>query len=616
MIFIFGLMLIGLAASTISRTDQVVAAPAAPTFTVNSFSDAIAANPLNNGVCETAPGNHTCTLRAAIMKANHYSGGGVTINLQAGTYVLTRLPSGPDDELTGDLNVTSNMTITGVSAASTIIDANQIDRIFYIGADITLSKMTIRNGKASSSGGGIALNGVIVTLNDSLVSNNSAQFYGGGIDDYYGTLTLNHSTISTNHAGSDGGGIDNTNGTLTLNNSTISNNSNTGASSMGGGISNFDGTLTLNNSTLSNNSTPFKGGGLYTNATVNVYYTTIVGNLADSDANGSVSSGGGIYNNAGTVNLKGSLLAQNYSVATPEDCNGTLTSIGYNLIQSTSNCTIIGVPTGNVTGVADPLIDSLKNNGGSTLTRALLVGSPAIDAIPIVQCNDQFAAPLTVDQRGFPRPNGSACDIGAYEGSLPMPLYNRNLIRNGDAEAMAGSPTGAKVGLPNWARIYSGTLIAYGASGGFPTITDTGPLDRGFGFFAGGKSAISQFTQTVALSSIGAAIDAGKVHYDLSGYLGGYATDDDYSVLRAKFLDAGHGLISDNSIGLVYASDRISQTGLLFRGTTGLLPIGTRFIDINLSMVRLNGFDNDGYADNLSLVLWQQSKVFLPLVLK
>ena len=53
------------------------AAPAAPTFIVNSPADVIASAPLDNGVCETAPGNGVCTLRAAIMKANHYPGGGV-----------------------------------------------------------------------------------------------------------------------------------------------------------------------------------------------------------------------------------------------------------------------------------------------------------------------------------------------------------------------------------------------------------------------------------------------------------------------------------------------------------------------------------------------------------
>jgi hypothetical protein len=273
------------------------------------------------------------------------------------------------------------------------------------------------------------------------------------------------------------------------------------------------------------------------------------------------------------------------------------------------------VTTHNLTGVANAFIDSLKNNGGSTPTRALFAGSPAINAIPTAQCIDQFAAPVTLDQRGFPRPVNGTCDIGAYEGSLPLPIYNRNLIRNGDAEDMAGSPTGAIVAMPNWSRNYSGTLVPYGAPGGFPLATDPGPVDRGFGFFAGGVSAYSYITQEINISSIGAAIDASKVHYDLSGYFGGYATDDDSAYLGARFENASHSSLGIDSTIIVYASHRGNQTGLLFRSRTGLVPVGTRFIVISLIMTRYAGSYNDAYADNLSLVLWQ-SKVFLPLVLK
>src|SRR5437764_2289567 len=57
--------------------------PAAPTFTVNSLADIVASDHLSNGVCETHLGSGICTLRAAVMKANHYLGGGVTIILPA-----------------------------------------------------------------------------------------------------------------------------------------------------------------------------------------------------------------------------------------------------------------------------------------------------------------------------------------------------------------------------------------------------------------------------------------------------------------------------------------------------------------------------------------------------
>jgi hypothetical protein len=70
-----------------------------------------------------------------------------------------------------------------------------------------------------------------------------------------------------------------------------------------------------------------------------------------------------------------------------------------------------GNQVGNVspnTGPIDPLLGPLANNGGPTSTRALLPGSPAIDAASSGDCPGR-------DQRGTLRPQGSACDIGSYE---------------------------------------------------------------------------------------------------------------------------------------------------------------------------------------------------------
>ena len=75
-------------------------------------------------MCETAPGNGVCTLRAAIMEANHSPGGPHTIHVPAGTYTLTIPRSGTNDETTGDLNITAGMSIIGGGASTTIIDGN------------------------------------------------------------------------------------------------------------------------------------------------------------------------------------------------------------------------------------------------------------------------------------------------------------------------------------------------------------------------------------------------------------------------------------------------------------------------------------------------------------
>jgi hypothetical protein len=109
--------------------------------------------------------------------------------------------------------------------------------------------------------------------------------------------------------------------------------------------------------------------------------------------------------------ISGDFFTDGATLPTPDDCYGALNSLGHNLIQTTSNCAIGGTTIGNLTGL-DPLLGPLQNNGGPTQTRALLHGSPAIDAGDNNLCSAS-------DQRGFVRPiNGGislTCDIGAFE---------------------------------------------------------------------------------------------------------------------------------------------------------------------------------------------------------
>lgn len=161
-------------------------------------------------------------------------------------------------------------------------------------------------------------------------------------------------------------------------NLTLTNGSNT----VGGGIDNASGRVTLTNSTVSGNSAGDLGGG------------------------------GGIYNVSGTVTLGATILVGNSASSGP-DCFGALTSDDYNLIQDTSDCTIAGTTTHDITG-QDPHLGPLRNNGGATFTRAddVNAAQPAVDAIP----TSSGLCPST-DQRGFTRPDDAetTCDIGAYE---------------------------------------------------------------------------------------------------------------------------------------------------------------------------------------------------------
>jgi len=242
--------------------------------------------------------------------------------------------------------------------------------------------MVINNSTVSSNaggeGGGIYnWGGAIITLNNSTVSSNRAS-YGGGIYNR-GTLLLIDSTITGNTGNSEGGGISNKNGTVTLNNSTVSGNTSQFFGSIGGGgIFNYGGILTLNNSTISGNSGESFGSG-------------------------------GISNYLGTVTLQNSILAGNTSAGTGPDCNGVISSSGYNLIGSTAVCTF-NATTGDLLDVNAKLFPSLVGLPGY---HPLLPGSPAINAGNPGGCTDNLGNPLNTDQRGIARVG--RCDIGAYE---------------------------------------------------------------------------------------------------------------------------------------------------------------------------------------------------------
>jgi hypothetical protein len=344
---------------------------------------------------------------------------------------------------TGELYISKNLTITGPGADILTISGNHASCVFNIssGVTVTISGLTIANGYAAISGGGINNNGGTLIINNCTITNNDADDWGGGIRNE-GTLTLNNSTVSDNTARM-GGGIYNYWGSmLTLNNSTVSDNhadewgggiwneymltmntstvSGNDAGERGGGIyhygSELNGKLILNNSTVSGNNATY-GGGIHNNdGTVILNNSTVSGNTADDD-------GGGIYNED-TANVKNTIIAGNNASSGP-DFYGTLTSYSCNLVQDISDCTITGNETCNIYG-EDPLLGPLQDNGGPTFTHALLEGSPAIDAIYTdCGCTTIAGVLVTTDQRGEPRPvdgdgDGTAlCDIGAYELQPP-----------------------------------------------------------------------------------------------------------------------------------------------------------------------------------------------------
>jgi hypothetical protein len=295
------------------------------------------------------------------------------------------------------------------------------------GASLTLVNAIVSNN-AGAGGGGIASSGAL-SITGSVVRNNNASV-GAGIFSH-GTLNVSNSTIEGNQ-GDVGGGIFLDFGVVNVVNTTLSGNQATD----GGAVFVQFGTLNVVNSTISGNTATASGGGFFNAAdgNVNLSNVTISNNAADSDADG-IGDGGGVFNAAGgVISLKNTVVARNADPSASSgqapggapDCAGALASLGFNLVQNASGCTLSG-SAADLVG-SDPLLGQLQNNGGATATHALMAGSVAIDAGDPAGCADHTGASLTTDQRGELRAtdgDGSGsevCDIGAYEAAANAPL--------------------------------------------------------------------------------------------------------------------------------------------------------------------------------------------------
>jgi hypothetical protein len=189
--------------------------------------------------------------------------------------------------------------------------------------------------------------------------------------------------------------------------------------------------------------------------------------------------------------------------------------------------------------------------------------------------------------------------------SLQAGPFNTNLIINGNAEAGVGSVSGNDIEpVPGWTTTNNFTVCMYGAASGVPTNCP-GPADRGSNYFAGGPStALSWAWQVIDISAAATQVDAHQVLAALTGWLGGWESQDDNAVLTAQFTSGlTTNILGTVSIGPVLAADRTNVTGFLFRAAMTPVPAGSRQVTLTLTMTREEGAYDDGYADSLSLVL-------------
>ncbi len=196
-------------------------------------------------------------------------------------------------------------------------------------------------------------------------------------------------------------------------------------------------------------------------------------------------------------------------------------------------------------------------------------------------------------------------------GIDPHTLLNKNLIVNGDAEAGPGSATDETlVAIPGWTRQGDFNVVQYQTTnGGFQTKTSPGPSDRGNNYFFGGPNLgasgnnVTSASQTIDLSALTPLLSNSQIKFTLSAWLGGYSSQNDNAKLTIQFLSASGQTLGSASLGPVLAADRSNTTGLIARSTTGTLPTGTARVTVTLTMTKLEAGDNDGSADNLSLML-------------
>ena len=349
---------------------------------------------------------------------------------------------------------------------------------------------TPEDGASGGNGcGGAICNGAKLLLDRSLLAYNVASGGGGGAggsSTYIGYLSFSpFGGAGGNGGGGEGGTVYTYNsGVSTLVNCTLAfnvaqggpggtgGNAGTGWYSPHGALIGFvggmggrggaaygglagPGALAVTNGTLAMNSGAAGPGGAG-------------GAGSQGSPNGGMGASGAAYGGLQQGALVNTLLATNLPGLSGSNA---VVDLGHNLSSDTNYAFVAPGSLNNV----DPKLGPLANNGGPTLTMALLPGSPAIDA------GDSLSAPTT-DQRNHPRPVGPAADIGAYEygttprlrisppsgGNVPILLYDWL----GSSARLFTSAS-----LANWQCVATNTMGADGTTL-FQDSYRSGPLQR------------------------------------------------------------------------------------------------------------------------------------------
>jgi hypothetical protein len=384
------------------------------------------------GVCEIGD----CSLRQAVTASNVCSGA-QTIRIPMGTYRLSIAGRDEEANAQGDLDITDSTMIVGTGMP--IIDGGGLDRVLHVHESNTavLFGFVIQNGRSTSlvseeiesggdaagSGGGIRNDGMMHMFFIVVRNNSTAPAgWGGGIFNNGLLMRITHSIIEGNNT-SVGGGIFNRGRYFSVTYSTIQGNYSGGLGITGGLHNYFTGIALISESAIINNNThsvPGTGHGVGNSGQISLRNVTISGNggRGVESAHGALeidystivnNAGYGIHGAPASSHISNSILEGNW-----RNCTGVSTrptSNGYN-ISGDATCSFSA--TGDINNtLAD--FGPLAYNGGPSKTHALNITSPALDSANPAGC-------AAVDQRSVPRPQGTACDRGAYEMIPTMPI--------------------------------------------------------------------------------------------------------------------------------------------------------------------------------------------------
>src|SRR5262245_10846508 len=168
---------------------------------------------VNTGLDVVNPADGKLSLREAISRANTTTGADLIV-LPAGVLKIATAGAGEDDNLNGDFDIADTVTIRGAGAGLTVIDGQQLDRVFEVigtaphSIEAVLQGVTVRNGNSAGNGGGIRVVDADMVVRDCAIIGNRAFGSGGGISaNGAADLSLVRTTVARNVARGAGGGL-------------------------------------------------------------------------------------------------------------------------------------------------------------------------------------------------------------------------------------------------------------------------------------------------------------------------------------------------------------------------------------------------------------------------